>query len=116
MTVSHCFLFSQSKTAWKKHCDYPRQILKEYRTGGFLSSEGIFKKLRFIPQVYFTKMPKRIMIGSENRGNPERKQIMCNIVLKSSYSLLESSLSLQGFESQYSCACMSKPRCVHDLR
>ena len=69
-----------------------------------------------IPQVYFTKMPKRIMIGSENRGNPERKQIMCNIVLKSSYSLLESSLSLQGFESRYSCACMSKPRCVHDLR
>ena len=56
------------------------------------------------------------MISSENRGNPERKQIMCNIVLKSSYSLLESSLSLQGFESQYFCACMSKLRCVHGLR
>ena len=41
---------------------------------------------------------------------------MCNIVLKSSYSLLESSLSLQGFESQYFCACMSKLRYVHGLR
>ena len=36
------------------------EILKEYRTGGFLSSEGIFEKLRFIPQVYFTEKEKML--------------------------------------------------------
>ena len=41
---------------------------------------------------------------------------MRNIVLKRSYSLLESSRCLQSFESQYSCAHVSKLRIARDLR